>query len=84
LCVLRALGLLATMALLYLLIVFTQFYAATLVVFLTIIYQVWALIQYIEKTNRDLARFLISIQQSDFSQTYSAGGRGRYWVALVI
>ncbi len=75
-CVLRTLVLLATMALLFYLIVFTNLYAASLVVCLTIIYQVWALIQYIEKTNRDLARFLLSVQQSDFSQTYAADGRG--------
>ena len=75
-CVIRSLVLLATMALLCYLVVFTQLYASTLVLALTIIYQVWALIQYIEKTNRDLARFLVSIQQSDFSQTYSSSGRG--------
>jgi signal transduction histidine kinase len=46
------------------------------VVALTIVYQVWELIRYVEQTNRDLARFLLSIQQSDFSQTYAANGRG--------
>ncbi len=75
-CVVRSLVMLATMGLLSYLVVNTNLYAATLVVGLIIVYQVWALIQYVEKTNRDLTRFLISIQQSDFSQTYSGGGRG--------
>jgi len=75
-CVVRSLVLLATMALLCCLVVYTELYAATLVVGLIIVYEVWALIKYVEKSNRDLTRFLISIQQSDFSQTYSDGGRG--------
>lgn len=75
-CIMRSLLLLASMALLCGLIFYTELYVATFVIGLVIAYQVWALVNYVEKTNRDLARFLISIQQSDFSQTYSYDGRG--------
>ena len=45
-------------------------------------YQVSALIRYIEKTNRDLARLLDAIRYSDFSQGFTTGGRGAPYVEL--
>ncbi len=41
-----------------------------------ILYQIYSLIRYVEKTNRDLTRFLESIQHADFSQTFSGNGLG--------
>ncbi len=41
-----------------------------------IIYQIYALIKYVETTNRDLSRFLIAIQYHDFSQGFSHQGMG--------
>ena len=35
-----------------------------------ILYQIYGLIHYVEKTNRDLARFFQSIKYEDFSQTF--------------
>lgn len=42
-----------------------------------IIGQVFSLIYYVERTNRDLTRFLESIKYSDFSGSFSSGGRGK-------
>ncbi len=54
----------------------TSYYAATLIVGFLIIYQIYTLIQYVEKTNRDLTRFLEAIKHSDFSQTFITTGLG--------
>lgn len=40
------------------------------------IYQVYTLIHYVEKTNRDLTRLFQAIRYSDFSQTFKSEGRG--------
>jgi signal transduction histidine kinase len=48
----------------------TFLYAALFIVGVFIIYQIYALIHYVEKTNRDLTRFFTSIRYSDFSQTF--------------
>jgi signal transduction histidine kinase len=48
----------------------TTLYAALFIVGVIIVYQTYALIHYVEKTNRDLTRFFTSIRYSDFSQTF--------------
>lgn len=40
------------------------------------LYQVISVIRYVDRTNRDLARFLSAIRYSDFSQTFATGGLG--------
>ncbi|MFQ5677513.1 MAG: ATP-binding protein, partial [bacterium] len=55
----------------------TRLYATIFIVGLIIIYQIYALIFYVEKTNRDLNRFLLTIKHEDFSQTFLGGGLGR-------
>ncbi len=60
----------------------TELYAALLIIGLTIIYQIYSLIHYVEKTNRELARFFSSIRYSDFSQTFKKDGRGTTFDAL--
>ncbi|MCB0314601.1 MAG: ATP-binding protein [Calditrichaeota bacterium] len=62
--------------LLYFLILQTSYYAATLIVAALIVYQFTSLIAYVEKTNRDLTRFLDAIKYSDFSQTFAHTGLG--------
>ena len=42
-----------------------------------ILFQIYSLIRYVEKTNRDLSRFFQSIRYSDFSQTFIKDGRGK-------
>jgi nitrogen fixation/metabolism regulation signal transduction histidine kinase len=55
----------------------TSLYATAAVVALLLIVQIYSLIKYIERTNNDLVRFLSSIRYSDFTQSFSARGRGR-------
>lgn len=62
--------------LLYFLVLQTSYYAATLIVAALIVYQFASLIAYVEKTNRDLTRFLDAIKYSDFSQTFASTGLG--------
>jgi signal transduction histidine kinase len=54
----------------------TSLYAALFIVGVIILYQIYALIHYVEKTNRDLTRFFTSIRYSDFSQTFKDAGLG--------
>lgn len=41
-----------------------------------------SLIRYVEKTNRDLKRFLEAMKYEDFSQSFSSDGRGKSFDAL--
>jgi len=54
----------------------TRLYATIFIVGLIISYQIYALIHYVEKTNRDLNRFLMTIKHEDFSQTFLGAGLG--------
>jgi nitrogen fixation/metabolism regulation signal transduction histidine kinase len=72
----RILLLAAFIYLFYYLLLGTEYYAATFIIACIIIYQVVALIHYVEKTNRDLTRFLDAIKYSDFSQTFISTGLG--------
>lgn len=40
------------------------------------------LVRYVEKSNRDLTHFLLSIRQNQFMETYQAGNRGRVFEEL--
>jgi nitrogen fixation/metabolism regulation signal transduction histidine kinase len=73
----RCIALAASLFLLFYLLTQTALYATSTVVALVVIYQVYALIHYAEKTNQELLRFLLSIRYADFTQTFSAKGRGR-------
>lgn len=75
-CAIRIALLAATIFLLIYLLHETSLFATSLIVGAAIILQVVSLIHYVEKTNRDLSRFLASIRYSDFSQTFSTGQRG--------
>ena len=72
----RVLLLSATIFLLFYLLMQTAYYAAAFLVTLFIVYQITSLVQYVEKTNRDLTRFLDAIKYSDFSQTFVLSGLG--------
>ena len=80
----RCLTLGATLFLLFYLLTQTSLYATSAVVILIILYQVYALIHYVERTNFELSRFLLSIRYSDFSQTFSSKGRGRSFDELSV
>ncbi len=75
-CVLRIIILAATILLLVYLISETSLVATSLIVGATIVAQVVSLVHYVDKTNRDLTRFLASIKYSDFSQAFTSGQRG--------
>ena len=70
-CGVRVLLLSGSICLLAFLLFKTEFIAASIFLGLISIYQVFSLIQYVTRTNRDLNRFLLSIKHSDFSQSYT-------------
>ncbi|MBT5831944.1 MAG: ATP-binding protein, partial [Candidatus Latescibacteria bacterium] len=72
-CILRVMLLCATAYLFFYLIFQTTYYATLVIVGAWTLYQVGALIHYVERTNRDLTRFLQAIRYEDFSQSFSLG-----------
>ncbi|MGD2099385.1 MAG: ATP-binding protein [Desulfobacterales bacterium] len=70
-CVVRVLLLSGCICLLAYLLFKTDFVAASIFLGLMIVYQIFSLIRYVTKTNRDLNRFLLSIKHSDFSQSFT-------------
>ncbi len=54
----------------------TRLFATTIIIGLIAVYEIYALIRYAEKTNRNLSRFLQAIRYADFSQSFSGTGLG--------
>ncbi len=75
-CIVRVVILSATICLLAYLLFKTDFIAAAVFVSLFAAYQIFALIRYVTKTNRDLTRLLDSIKYSDFSQSFTNSLKG--------
>jgi two-component system nitrogen regulation sensor histidine kinase NtrY len=75
-CIIRAILLAFTISLFFFILYQTSLYAALFIVGVFIIYQIYTLIHYVEKTNRDLTRFFTSIKYSDFSQTFKDADLG--------
>jgi len=75
-CILRVLFLGATFYLFFYLINRTILYAMMFITGVIIIYEIYSLIHYVERTNRDLTRFLDAIKYEDFSQTFIGAGFG--------
>jgi two-component system nitrogen regulation sensor histidine kinase NtrY len=75
-CIIRILLLGVTISGFFFFLFRTTLYAALFILGIFIIYQIYTLVRYVEKTNRDLTRFLQSIQYSDFSQTFKDDGLG--------
>jgi nitrogen fixation/metabolism regulation signal transduction histidine kinase len=75
-CIIRVLILSGTICLLFYMIFQTQFIAAAVFISLFAAYQIFALIRYVTKTNRDLTRLLDSIKYSDFSQSFTNSLKG--------
>lgn len=76
-CTFRVLLLSASIMAFLFLVLNTAFYFTTALFGITILYQIVALIRFVEKTNRDLARFLDAIEYDDFTQSFAnvQGGR---------
>ena len=72
-CILRVVLLSATVYLFFYLVFQTTYYATLVIVGAWTVYQVGALIHYVERTNRDLTRFLQAIRYEDFSQSFNLG-----------
>jgi two-component system nitrogen regulation sensor histidine kinase NtrY len=81
-CIIRIILLAASIGLFFFLIFQTSLYSATFITGIIIIYQVYALILYVDKTNRDLTRFFQSIKYEDFAQTFRENGLGSSFDAL--
>lgn len=75
-CIIRVILLSATFGLIAYLFFETHFIAAAIFICLLAAYQVFALIRYVTKTNRDLTRLLDSIKYADFSQSFSNNLKG--------
>lgn len=69
-------GLLAASIFLFFYLIESRTYLTPALVFIAIILQVYALIWYVEKTNRDLSSFLESIRFSEFTRSFKIGGMG--------
>lgn len=72
----RVLLLTATLILLAFIVFRMDFIFVPLALSLLGIYQVISLVRFVEKTNRDLSRFLLSIRYDDTSQTFTSKGLG--------
>ncbi|MFC2121052.1 PAS domain-containing sensor histidine kinase [Bacteroidota bacterium] len=59
-----------------------QWYVASSVSFVFIIFSLIELIRYVEKVNRELAKFLFSIKHKDFTNTYSIKDEGKSFSVL--
>jgi two-component system, NtrC family, nitrogen regulation sensor histidine kinase NtrY len=55
----------------------TALYVTTIIMIFIISLQIYNLFHYVDKTNRDLTRFLLSIKHDDFSQTFISKGYGK-------
>lgn len=55
----------------------TKLYEMAALVALLMLYQVYALSRWIEKKNRNLARFLEAVEAEDFTQSFSAVGKSK-------
>jgi len=76
-CVIRVLILAVSVFAFFLVLTQTTLYSALIIIGIFFIYQIYALIHYVEKTNRDLTRLLQSIKYSDFSQSFKGEGKGK-------
>jgi len=56
--------------------------AVSIALALIAFYQIRSLIRYVEKTNRDLTRFIEAIKYEDTSQSFKSEGRGASFVSL--
>ncbi|WP_299758189.1 ATP-binding protein [uncultured Pontibacter sp.] len=71
---LRLLLLVAVVLLLMLVLYRTDWYMTALVLFLLVLFQLYDLIHFVERTNRDISSFLQSIRHSDFTQRFATEG----------
>ncbi|NLA75880.1 MAG: hypothetical protein GX846_10495 [Deltaproteobacteria bacterium] len=78
----RTLLLTATILLFAYLVFKMDFIFVTITVALIAVAQVFSIIHFTDKTNRDLSRFLLSIKYDDTSQTFTSHGLGSSFTEL--
>jgi nitrogen fixation/metabolism regulation signal transduction histidine kinase len=78
----RVLLLCATVFTFFYLLFRTSLYSAIFIIGVLILFQIYIIIRYVEKTNRDLTRFFQSIKYGDFSQTFKDEGFGPSFASL--
>ncbi len=61
----------------------THLRATAIFILLIVIFQVFALVRFVEKNNRELQRFFLAIQQEDFSRTFSGKELGSSFAELI-
>jgi signal transduction histidine kinase len=71
-CALRVLAMGATMFVMVYLAMNTALYASMTIVSILVVVQVWGLVNYVERTNRELVRFLEAVKYGDASQSWSS------------
>jgi signal transduction histidine kinase len=71
-CALRVVCLGATMFVLIYLALTTALYASMTILGLLVVMQTWGLVGYVERTNRELVRFLEAVKYGDASQSWSS------------
>ncbi len=74
--ILRVLLLFLTLTTLIYLAMETNLYATSLLMALIAAYQIWSLVNYVDRTNLDLSRFFDSVRYSDFLQINTHGQLG--------
>lgn len=72
----RIVALSATIFLLAFVLSKSNYFTTPILIFLVIIYQIYEIIKYVEKTNRLLKNFLESIRYSDFTRNFRVQGLG--------
>src|SRR5690606_24578351 len=64
------------------LLVATRYYATMLLVAALLAGLVWSLLRHVQRTNRELARFMLTIRHGDFAQRFAAGAPSGSFAAL--
>ena len=75
-CSIRAIWLAITLAGAVYLILETELVATAIIVGALAVFQVWGLVHFVDKSNRDLGRFLLSVRHSDFTSSFPDDGKG--------
>jgi len=75
-CTVRVVFIAATIAVVVYLTLETKLVATAIILGAAAALQVWALQHYVDKANRDLARFLLSVRHSDFTSSFPDDGKG--------
>ena len=79
--IIRVLLLTASCLLLFLTLNSTFIFTPVLIIGL-VVYQVWSMIRYVDRTNRELANFIESIRYSEFTRTFTIKEAGSSFEAL--